>query len=96
MALNKETVIDKIEILGERRTVQWRTATVIKEDGNELSRSFHRDAVSSVESTYADGTWTHDDTDISSLPTEIQQICGVVWTDAVKTLTKQAHENDGV
>ncbi len=41
MALSKTIVVDKIEVL-ERGQVQVRTATVISEDGTELSRNFHR------------------------------------------------------
>ena len=41
MSITKEIVEDKIEIVGDFKTVQVRTATVIKEDGVELSRSFH-------------------------------------------------------
>ena len=42
MALTKTTEEDKIEIVGQYKAVQIRTATVIKEDGVELNRSFHR------------------------------------------------------
>ena len=42
MAITKELIEDKIEIVGEFKNVQVRTATVIKEDGVELNRSFHR------------------------------------------------------
>ena len=42
MAITKELIEDKIEIVGEFKAVQVRTATVIKEDGVELNRSFHR------------------------------------------------------
>ena len=45
MAITKETIQDKIEIVGEHKHIQVRTATVIKEDGVELSRSFHRHIV---------------------------------------------------
>ena len=45
MALTKETVQDKIEVVGDFKHIQVRTATVIKEDGVELSRSFHRHVV---------------------------------------------------
>ena len=44
MAITKETVVDKIEVL-EIGSVQVRAATVIKEDGNELNRNFHRHVV---------------------------------------------------
>ena len=41
MALNKTIVVDRIEVL-EMGQIQVRTATVIDEDGVELSRKFHR------------------------------------------------------
>ena len=46
MALTKEIVQDKIEVVGDFKHIQVRTATVIKEDGVELSRSFHSHVVS--------------------------------------------------
>ena len=45
MAITKETTQDKIEGVGDFKYIQVRTATVIKEDGVELSRSFHRHVV---------------------------------------------------
>tara|TARA_B100000424_G_scaffold182360_1_gene141264 strand:+ start:422 stop:673 length:252 start_codon:yes stop_codon:yes gene_type:complete len=45
MAITKEVIQDKIEIVGEFKKIHVRTATVIKEDGVELSRSFHRHVV---------------------------------------------------
>ena len=38
--LNKSTAVDLIEVVGTN--IQVRTATIIKEDDTELSRSFHR------------------------------------------------------
>ena len=46
MALTEETVQDKIEVVGDFKHIQVRTATVIKKDGVEISRSFHRHVVS--------------------------------------------------
>ena len=46
MAITKEIIQDKLEIVGHFKHIQVRTATVIKEDGKELSRSFHRHVVS--------------------------------------------------
>ena len=40
--ITKELIEDKIEIVGEYKNIQIRTATIIKEDGVEISRSFHR------------------------------------------------------
>ena len=45
MAITKELVQDKIEVVGEFKHIQVRTATVIKEDGKEISRSYHRHVV---------------------------------------------------
>ncbi len=47
MAITKETIEDKIEVVavGDFKMIQVRTATVIKEDGVEISRSFHRHVV---------------------------------------------------
>ena len=81
MALTEETLQDKIEVVGDYKAVQVRTATVIKRDDVEISRSFHRHVLHP--STKASGSWT--DTDISSESTEVQAICNAVWTDAVKT-----------
>jgi hypothetical protein len=85
MAITKELIEDKIEIVGDYKAdTGKRTATVIKEDGVELSRSFHRhvvDCVSSVKND--DDSWTHTDTDVSGQSTEVQAIATAVWTDAV-------------
>ena len=53
MAITKEIIQDKIEVVGDFKHIQVRTATVIKEDGVELSRSFHRHIVGpNDDSTY--------------------------------------------
>jgi len=46
MAITKEIIEDKWEIVGDFKQIQVRTATVIKEDGKEISRSYHRHVVS--------------------------------------------------
>ena len=72
MALAESIEYDKIEVVGEYKAVQVRKATVIKKDGNELTRSYERYVLQS-------------DADISKEPAEVQAICNAVWTDAVKT-----------
>ena len=97
MAITKETVEDKIEIVGDYKSIQVRTATVIKEDGVELTRSFHRhalDCVSSVKN--ADDSWTHTDTSVSSESAEVQAIAAAVWTTTVKNAQKAANEAAGI
>ena len=71
MALTEETAQDKIEIVGDYKHVQVRTATVIKRDGVEISRSFHRHVVAP-------------DADISGESSQVQAICAAVHTDEVK------------
>ena len=80
MALTKETVVDKIEVL-EMGQVQVRTATRVKEDGAVLSSSFHRHVVEP--STKASGSWA--DTDISGEDARVQAVATATWTSEVKT-----------
>ena len=86
MALTEETVQDKIEIVGDYKVVQVRTATVIKKDGKEISRSFHRHVVKPNIS--AD--------DLANESTEVQAICNAVHTDAVKTAYATHLESQGI
>ena len=80
MALTKETVVDKIEVL-EMGQLQVRTATRVMEDGTQLSSSFHRHVVEP--STKASGSWA--DTDISGEDARVQAVATATWTSAVKT-----------
>lgn len=77
MAITKELKEDKIEIVGDYKAVQVRTATVISEDGVEISRSYHRHVVSCLD-------------DITNESSEVQAICNAIWTDQLKT-DYQAH-----
>ena len=71
MAITKTTEVDKIEIVGPYKTLQVRQATVIKEDGNEISRTFYRYSLPP-------------DADISNEPSDIQGVCNAVWTQDIK------------
>ena len=88
MALTEEAVQDKIEVVGDYKHVQVRTATVIKRDGTEISRSFSRHVLTC--STKSGDPLAWGDTDISGESTEVQAICNAVWTDAVKTAYQTA------
>ena len=80
MALTKEIVVDKIEVL-EMGQVQVRTATRVLEDGTQLSSSFHRHVVDP--STKASGSWA--DTDISGEDARVQAVATATWTAETKT-----------
>ena len=81
MALTKTTEEDKIEVVGPYKAVQIRTATVIKEDGVELNRSFHRKAIDPGRLDDSDNLI---ETDISGESEEVKGICNTVWNQAVK------------
>ena len=80
MALTKEIVVDKIEVL-EMGQVQVRTATRVLEDGVQLSSSYHRHVL--APSTKTDGSWG--DTDISGEDARVQAVANATWTAEVKT-----------
>ena len=90
MAITKTIIVDKTEVVSlgstyssdEWKNVQVRTATVIKEDGVELNRSFSRKVLSP--GTVATGSTALTDTNISSEDAGVQAICNAVWTDSVK------------
>ena len=85
MALTKTIEIDKIEIVTEYRHLQIRTATIIKEDDVELSRSFHRKILCCGE---LDSSNNLVNTDVTGETTEVQAICNAVWTTSVKDAWK--------
>ena len=89
MAITKTTVADKIETI-ENGIVQVRIATVIEEDGTELTRTFHRHVL--APSTKTDDTWG--DTDISGEDARVQAICNAVWTSSVKTDYQTAQDEN--
>ena len=71
MALEKEVRCDRYEIVGRFKHIQCRTATIVKDDGVELSRSFHRRVLTP-------------DMDVSGESDEIKGVAVALWTDAVK------------
>ena len=80
MAITKTTENDKIEIVN-KWNIQVRTATVIKEDGVELTRSFHRKVLVPGALDASDNLV---DTNISSEDADVQAICNAAWTTQVK------------
>ena len=77
MALTETIEYDKIEVVGQYKNVSVRQATVIKKDGKELTRSFHRYVLTP-------------DMDLSqrSEPNEVVAICNAAWTQEVKDAWK--------
>ena len=75
MAITKEVTQDKIEVVGDFKHIQVRTATVIKEDGKEISRAFHRHVVA------PDSDSTNESADVKAMVKQFH-------TDAVKKAYK--------
>jgi DNA-binding transcriptional LysR family regulator len=69
MAITKEKVIDQITVT-ENGTVLYREATRIMEDGNELSKTFHRSSLTPGQ-------------DLTGIPANVVAICNVAWTAEV-------------
>lgn len=69
--LTETTKEDKIEVVGDFKFVQVRTATIIERDGTEISRNYHRHALAP-------------NADITGQSSEVQAICNAVWTQAIK------------
>jgi len=85
MALAESIEYDKIEVVGEYAAVQVRKATVIKKDGKELTRSFHRYVLHAGTLDASDNLV---ETDLSAEPTKVSAICNAVWTSDVKAAWK--------
>jgi len=71
MALTERTEIDKIEIVGQHRIIQVRTATIVERDGLELTRAFERKAFAP-------------NADVSEESAEVRGIADAVWTQEIK------------
>ena len=81
MALTESTENDKIEVVN-RWNIQVRKATIIKKDGVELTRSFHRHTLTPGSLDASDNLIA---TDISGEDADVQAICNAAWTAQVKT-----------
>jgi hypothetical protein len=66
MSLTKTTTVDQIAVT-ENGIVLYREATRIMEDGNELSKTFHRSSLTPGQ-------------DLTGIPANVAAICNVAWT----------------
>ena len=85
MALTKTVLDDKIEIVTEFKHLQIRQATIIKEDGVELSRTYHRRMMHCGKIDASDN-WI--DTDLTSETTEVKAIAAAIWSQSIKDAWK--------
>ena len=80
MALTESKENDKIEVV-RKWNIQVRSATVIKKDGVELTRTFNRKVLTPGKLDASDNLV---DTDISGEDADVQAICNAAWTTQVK------------
>jgi len=71
MSITKETKVDQITVT-ENGVVLYREATSIMEDGNEISKAYHRSSLVPEQ-------------DLTGVPANVVAICNTAWTDEVKT-----------
>ncbi|CAB4128332.1 hypothetical protein UFOVP106_50 [uncultured Caudovirales phage] len=71
MSITKTTNVDQITVT-ENGIILYREATRIMEDGNEISKTYHRSSLVPEQ-------------DLTGVPDSVVAICNVAWTDEVKT-----------
>ena len=93
MALQEVIEYDKIEIIGQNKHVQVRKATVIKKDGTELARSFHRYVLNpgtlDGSDNLVDNPLTKEPDGTTDIADEVKAVCTAVWTGTVKVAWKE-------
>ena len=92
MAITKTIVDDKIEIVTEFKHLQIRTATVVKEDGTELTRSFHRRVITpgtlDGSDNLVDNPLSKEPDGTTDIADEVKAVCNAVWTSTIKDAWK--------
>ena len=92
MALEEVIEYDKIEVVGQYKSVQVRKATVVKKDGNEIARSFNRYVLDpgtlDSDDNLVDNPLAKEPDGTTDIPDEVKAICTAVWTPTVKVAWK--------
>ena len=93
MALTESIEYDKIEVVGQYKAVQVRKATVIKKDGVELTRSFHRYVLQpgtlDDSDNLVDNPLEKESDGVTDIPDEVKNGCNAVWTTSLKNDWKE-------
>ena len=92
MALTESIEYDKIEVVGQYKSVQVRKASVVKKDGVELARSFTRYVLNlgtlDTDDNLVENPLTKEPDGTTDIPDEVKSICTAVWTPTVKVAWK--------
>ena len=88
MALTESIEYDKIEVVGQYKSVQVRKATVIKKDGTEITRSFERFVLNpgtlDGSDNLVDNPLTKEPDGVTDITDEVKAVANAVWTTSVK------------
>ena len=92
MALTESIEYDKIEVVGQYKIVHVRKATVVKKDGTDLARSFHRYTLDpgtlDASDNLVDNPLDKEPDGVTAIADEVKSICTAAWTDAIKASWK--------
>tara|TARA_B100000131_G_scaffold263104_1_gene259806 strand:- start:188 stop:502 length:315 start_codon:yes stop_codon:yes gene_type:complete len=92
MALSESIEYDKIEVIGQYKHVQVRKATVIKKDGNELTRSYERFVLDpgtlDGSDNLVDNPLLKEPDGTTNIPDDVKAVCNAVWNTSVKNAWK--------
>ena len=80
MSLSKQRIQDKIEIVGEYKTIQIRYSDQIIEDDKVISSSYHRDTVCCGD-------------DAKAIEHNVKALADIYWTDEIKEAYQASLEN---
>jgi len=98
MALTESIEYDKIEVVGQYKSVQVRKASVVKKDGVELARSFTRYVLNlgtlDTDDNLVENPLTKEPDGTTDIPDEVKAICTAAWTPTVKVAWKTKLIND--
>ena len=92
MALTESIEYDKIEVVGQYKSVQVRKASVVKKDGVELARSYTRYVLNpgtlDTDDNLVDNPLLKESDGTTDIPDEVKAICTAAWTPTVKVAWK--------
>ena len=92
MALTESIEYDKIEVVGQYKSVQVRKATVIKRDGTEVTRTFERFVLDpgtlDASDNLVDNPLDKEPDGTTDIADEVKAVCNAVWTTSVKDAWK--------
>ena len=92
MALTESIEYDKIEVVGQYKSVQVRKATVIKKDDVELTRTFFRFVLEpgtlDASDNLVDNPLDKEPDGTTAIADEVKAVCNAVWTTSVKDAWK--------